>query len=360
MGDRALVISAPGKAVVEDVDLGAGPAEAIIDIELAGICGTDVKIFSGKLPQPYPIVPGHEILGRIRSITPQSEAAWGVGPGDRVVVEGTVPCWSCPACRRGSYKFCPSRRNYGTSRIGAAGTHEPGALATGMRLAAGSIVHRVSDGVPGEAAVLASVVANGISWAGRVGGAGPGVRVVVRGAGAQGLACAAAAARMGAAAVLVVGLPDDAHRLELARDLGPIETATTDEDSTVMLERALGRSHADLVIDVSGDAGVFDEDVSWLRPQGRLVLAGLSGGASLVHLDAMVWREIDVCGVFTKDEGAMLAALDLIEQGDIPFERIVTRRVGLDAAVAALEGLYSGPVADRPLKVVVDPSSDAP
>jgi alcohol dehydrogenase len=344
---------------VEARDLDPASAAAILDVELAGICGTDVKIYSGTLPQPYPIVPGHEILGRIRSISTEAATAWGVETGDRVVVEGSVPCWSCPVCRSGSYKFCPRRRNYGTSRIGTPGTHEPGALATGMRLASGSIVHPVADHVPAEAAVLASVVANGIAWAGEAGGAGPGVRVIVRGAGAQGIACAAIAAHVGAAGVLLIGLPEDAARLAVARELGPIETATTGEDVEAALERALGCPLADLVVDVSGDARVFDEDVSWLRPQGSLVFAGLSGRTSEVHLDTIVWREIEVRGVFTKNEGAMRAALDLIELSSIPFERIVTCRIGLDAAAGALHSLSAGPAADRPLKVVVDPISDA-
>lgn len=353
---RALVISGPEEARVESIDLLPESAAAVLDVELAGICGTDVKIYSGGLPQPYPIVPGHEILGRIRSIAQRTAALWGVEAGDRVIVEGSIPCWSCRVCRSGSYKFCPSRRHYGTSRNGASESHLPGAVASGMRLASGSIVHPIAESVSGEAAVLASAVANGIAWVRQVGGAGPGMSVVVRGAGAQGIACAAIAAHVGAAVVLV-GLPGDEERLQLARTLAPLEWATADEDPTIMLRRTLGESRADLVVDVSGDAAAFDDSVSWLRPQGRLVFAGLSGKQSVVNLDEIVWREIDVQGVFTKNEQAMLAAIQLIEQNRIPFEHIVTHRIGLDGAVEALNTLHYSPVGQRPLKIVIDPQS---
>src|SRR3954467_11202984 len=72
-----------------------GDDAALLAVELAGICGTDVKTFHGKLPYPMPLIMGHEISGRGAESGAPAAARWGLRVGDRFAVEGSVPCWSC-------------------------------------------------------------------------------------------------------------------------------------------------------------------------------------------------------------------------------------------------------------------------
>ena len=77
----------------------AGPGELVLDVELAGITGTDLKAFRRghpKIIMPGPF--GHEVIGVIRE-TGEGVTNWKVG--ERVASLHTAPCWNCPACARG-------------------------------------------------------------------------------------------------------------------------------------------------------------------------------------------------------------------------------------------------------------------
>src|SRR5512141_964114 len=90
------------------------PDGALLEVELCGVCGTDLKYFSGKLAPPYPLILGHEIVGRVAEIGPVAAARYGVDAGDRVILESSIPCWSCSYCRSGAYRLCPTKGGYGT------------------------------------------------------------------------------------------------------------------------------------------------------------------------------------------------------------------------------------------------------
>src|SRR5215471_17794078 len=104
------VISAPGDG-------------ALLRVEACGICGSDVEQYKGSMgTRGLPMIPGHEPLGIIEEITPETAARWGVAAGDRVAVEILIPCRSCGRCLAGNYMNC---RN----RIGSHGGGNPPARA---------------------------------------------------------------------------------------------------------------------------------------------------------------------------------------------------------------------------------------
>src|SRR6476646_6070949 len=83
---------------------------ALLRVEATGVCGTDVEQFNGHMHASgwacYPQIPGHEGFGRIAWVGEEAACIWNVKAGDRVSVEGTVPCWVCPQCRTGRHRFC--------------------------------------------------------------------------------------------------------------------------------------------------------------------------------------------------------------------------------------------------------------
>lgn len=356
---RAVVLAGPRKLEVRAFPSPvASDDDGLLAVELAGICGTDYAMYSGALKSPYPIVLGHEIFGHVRKIGAAASSRWGVDAGDRVVVEAGVPCWSCRYCHAGLYRFCPDELHYGTATTSDLPPHLWGAMATDMYLAPRAIVHRISNAVSPAAAVLASsVVANAIRWAVDVGGAGPGKSVVVRGAGSQGLACAALAVHAGADVVILLGRATDRDRLAVAKQLGIIHRYEVDDICVPEVVRELtSPDGADIVVDAAGAHSVLDEDVEILRPCGRLVWAGLVGDGVAASLlaDELVYKEIDVRGVWTKSAESFSAAIALIERDVIPFERMVTHSYSMERAEEAIRSI-GGEEGERPIKAVIDP-----
>lgn len=326
-----------------------GPDDALLKIEMAGVCGTDFHAFDGSLAVPMPIILGHEILGHIAAVGARAGERYRVREGDRVAVESSVPCWSCEYCLTGAYRFCASKRGYGLH----VPTTEPpalwGAMAEYMYLAPGSILHQVPPGMPAKVAVVASIFANGIQWLRRYGDASTGDTIVIQGAGPQGLAAAVIARESGASQVIVTGLARDAARLELARTFGADHVVVADREDVVprVAELTSGR-FADVVLDVTGSPGAIEASLLMVRPQGTLVLGGLTGRDTVtaLKLDRVVWNEIRLQGVFTKGADAIVSAFDFLEtRGDrYPLDRMVSHVYPLAEAEAAIRA--AGSLAD--------------
>src|SRR6266498_2492560 len=93
---------------------------ALLQVEVAGICGTDVKMYA-RPPFADPVIMGHENTGVIAKAGPKFVERHGVDEGERVFVEHYVPCCRCEWCRAGEYRHCratdwrtnPDARRYG-------------------------------------------------------------------------------------------------------------------------------------------------------------------------------------------------------------------------------------------------------
>ena len=336
-----------------------GPDDALLRVELAGICGTDWKTFHGKAPYALPLILGHEILGHIAESGEMFTARTGFTVGDRVTVGGSVPCWACPACYRGEYRFCPRKHGYGTSTPCTTPPHLWGAFGEYLFLTRGAILFGVAEDIPAEAAVLTQgVVSNGYRWAGELGGVSPGDSVLVQGCGAQAIGCAAVAKERGAGLVIMTGLARDAERLALAADFGvDVTIDVSQEDLATRIDELTGHDGVDVVVDVSGSAHAFSTSIEACRRGGTLVLAGLAGEGvtAPVMLDRLVWKEITLRGAFTRGGTALAAAVAAVNNRRHPFERIVSHTFPLTEAEQAIrsiggetDGLYPTKAAIRP------------
>ena len=98
-----------------------GPGEILIEVAACGVCRTDLHIADGELKGPLPIVPGHEIVGRVLRL---GEGAGGYAPGDRVGVPWLGrSCGTCAYCRCGEENLCDSPVFTGFTRDGGYATH---------------------------------------------------------------------------------------------------------------------------------------------------------------------------------------------------------------------------------------------
>lgn len=358
---RAAVLEAPETLVMREFPLPViGPEEGLLRIEMAGVCGTDWKYFSGKLANAIPLILGHEILGRVAEVGEAAAWKWGVKPGDRVLVEGSVPCWSCGRCRSGEYRFCERKNGYGLNTSSTTPPHIWGAMSEYLYLAPGSILHKISPDVPAGTAIAAALLANGIEWLRDRGGVTLGDDVVIQGCGPQGLAATVIAREVGARRVIVTGLSRDAARLALARRLGASDTIEADrEDVEARVAEITGGRLADVCLDVSGSAIATPVSIKLVRKLGTVVLAGLSGkdAYASMPMDHIVWNEIRIQGVYVKGDAAYSKAITFIESGagGLPVDEIVSHTYPLDRAEDAIRAAAGQNLPDGFVKAAIVP-----
>src|SRR5438105_1970475 len=106
------VLEAVGKFSLREFALPEiGPDEALLRVEMAGVCRTDASFYHGKTRSHLiPLILGHEILGHIARVGKQAASDYRVQEGDRVVVESSIRCGQCRYCIGGLYQLCDNRR----------------------------------------------------------------------------------------------------------------------------------------------------------------------------------------------------------------------------------------------------------
>jgi threonine dehydrogenase-like Zn-dependent dehydrogenase len=347
----------------------ASPADgALLRVEACGICGSDVEQYKGALgSRGLPMVPGHEPLGIIEEITPETAARWGVAAGDRVAVEILIPCRSCDLCLAGQYMQCKNRPgSHGGYNPPERGLGLYGGYAEYMHLHPSSIVHPVRKDLPAQIAVMFNPLGAGVRWALQYGGVHLGSSVLVLGAGQRGLAAVLASRYVGAGLIIATGLSRDARKLALARELGADCTIDVEKEDTVTRVRELtGGDGVDVVLDLTpvATSPVLDA-VNAVRWGGTIVLAGLKGRTSegepravALPTDLLVNKALTVRGAFSVDAAAYLDAIALIESGKFPLERMQTHRFGLDQVEHAIRLLAGEVPGDDAIHVAIMPGS---
>ena len=309
-----------------------GEDDAVLDVELAGVCGSDTHNITCGWSEP-PFILGHEIVGRVAAVGSRAAARWSVDVGDRVVVESRFGCGLCDSCLGGEYRFCVEGLGYGGNISADVEPHLWGGFSETLYLAPRARVHAISERVPVEAAMgVCAVLANGLRWVGELGRPSIGDTIAVVGPGAQGLAGVVAARESGARHVIVIGTDSDGARFELARAFGATEVIDVSQDDPVERIAAITEGEmADLVLDVTGNAQASATSLKLLRRMGTLVSASLTGGKpAALDLDDLADKEAHIIGANSVTPTAVRAALRLTEEGKYPLEAMVTHRFSLD------------------------------
>jgi 2-desacetyl-2-hydroxyethyl bacteriochlorophyllide A dehydrogenase len=295
--------------------------EVLVRVAVAGLCGTDYRIWSGDRPVAYPRVMGHEFVGHVEAVGP---VVTRVAPGDRVAVEPNYSCGTCPLCREGNRNLCLART--------AVGIDVDGCFAELVRVPS-RCCWRAPAAAPDEDLVLTEPLAV-VVRAARRGGIRSGETVAIVGAGTLGL-LALQVARGHGARVLVVGR--SARRFELARDLGAEATHAVADGPLEAAARAFSaREGVDCVIETAGTAEAANHALALVRPGGRVVLTGLPHEPTPVEFFSVVRREVTIAGsMIYQDEFA--EAMRLVAEGTVRTRPLVTHRFRLDKIGDAFE-----------------------
>lgn len=301
---RAVVIKS-GCIEVADVPAPVpSEGEVLIDVALAGICGTDLEILRGYAN--FEGIPGHEFVGTVAT-----------GPkeltGKRVVAEINCVCGRCPMCTGGLANHCVRR-----TVVGIVG--RPGAFAEQVAVPQRNC-HVIPESVSDEDAVFVEPLAAAIQITQQL-RMEPKQNVAVIGSGRLGLLVAQVVAKTGANLVVLGRNPNTLGFL----DRKGIRTAT--------LEQWKQSADQHVVIDCTGSAEGLQAALRLVRPRGTVVMKSTVAGKVEVDLTPLVVNEITVlgsrCGPF--DE-----ALSMLARRDVDVAGLITARMPLAEAVGAFE-----------------------
>jgi threonine dehydrogenase-like Zn-dependent dehydrogenase len=328
--------------------LAAGPGEALVRVEIAGICGTDVHLWLGQLNVPLPVILGHETVGRLEAIGEGLTHDWRgnpLHPGDRVTWASSISCGECYYCRvKRQATRCLTRKAYGISYCADTAPHLRGGYAQQIHLRAGTALFVLPDSLPSDAVVGAGCALGTaihglercpVEW---------GDSVIVQGTGPVGLAAIAVAKQAGATRIIAIGGPP--HRLELARAFGAdeiIDIAQVPDpaERQRLAIAATGGFGADVVIECVGYPNAVNEGVELPRDGGRFLILGQYANAGNISFNphTVTRKQLTVQGSWGFEPRHVDRALRMLE---IPrwqslFANEITARFPLAQANEALE-----------------------
>ncbi len=331
---RAFVITGPGKAEVLDVDEPvAEPGEVVVDVERAGVCGTDMEVFTGEMAYlhtgeaAYPIRIGHEWCGVVTATGDGVDPSW---TGRRVTGDTMLGCGHCARCTSGRQHLCADRYEIGIRR------GRPGALAARLPVPVRAL-HELPESVDATLGALVEPGGNALR-AVLAADLSPGSRVLITGPGTIGL-LAAQFARAAGADVHLLGL-----ELDFPRSLGFAQAWTAADLPAVPF---------DAVIDCSNAAGLPARAVELVEPSGRVVFIGIAGEPSPVDSRRIALKDLTVVGVLSGSPG-LAETISRYASGAVDPRPLVAATVGLDDAVAVLSGERDPAWGSAP-KIHIDP-----
>jgi L-iditol 2-dehydrogenase len=328
----AAVLHAPGDLRLEErPDPRPGPHEIAVDVAAVGVCGSDVHYYEhgriGSFVVEQPLVLGHESAGIVAEVGAEVTRH---AVGDRVTIEPGVPDLTCDECRRGRYNLCPNMRFYGTPPI-------DGAFARRV-LAHEAFAYALPEELSLEQGALMEPLSVGV-WACRKGRVGPGVRVLVTGAGPIGNLAAQCARAFGAAEVVVTDV--DPGRLDVA--------ARTGATRTIDVSRAEPELEADVLLECSGNARALVAGIRALGPAGTAVCVGMGPQEdATIPLALVQRRELCLTGTF-RYANTYPTAIALAAEGRVDLEAIMTGTYGLRDTEAALRAGRDDPASIKPI-----------
>ncbi len=360
---KAMVVTEAGRMEMREYNLPSiGADDGLLKVELVGVCGSDPGIFRGKTsrgPRPYPLILGHEIVGRIHQMGQEARKRHRVQEGDRVIIEYAFGCGTCRPCLSGRYTLCEKMYSYGSMISCQDPPHLFGAYSEYLYIHPRAMVHRIGDDVTPELGVLVgAVLGNAVRWLSRIGNASVGRSVAIVGPGPMGLAAVVVAKECGAEPIMIMGLQRDEPRLEMARRFGADLVVNVDrENAEEAVRRATSEGMADVVMDVSGHPSGAALALSLAGVGATLVLPGLYGAATSVPLplDRVVVKELKLLGAYSQDFEAVETAIKLVRRKKYPLEEMISHRFPLKDAEKAVRLVGGEDKGEVPLKVVLDP-----
>jgi threonine dehydrogenase-like Zn-dependent dehydrogenase len=350
---RAALKTGPSTTELREFDLpDVGPDAALLKVEIAGVCGTDVSQY--KLPlRGAPIIMGHENVGYLASVGSNFARLKGFKEGDLVFLEHYLPCGHCEWDHMGEYRHCaatewfydPTAIRYGYTSIDTAPALW-GGFSHYAYLPLNAVLHRVPTGLSPEEAGIATPMSNGIQWALLDGGVGVGSSILIQGPGQQGLCCIMAAKMAGATCIIITGTSRDARRLEVARTLGAdVVIDVQKENALERIQQVTGGRGVDVGVDCTSGGGPGPMTLAIEAAKRRAATLVVQGEGNSTFPDFPIGR-LTRKGITLKSARghsyrAVELGLQVLGSQRFPLDLLTTHRFGLaevDYAIKSVAG----------------------
>jgi alcohol dehydrogenase len=343
---KALVYHGPAERRWEEVPdpQVRDDTDVIVGIDAVTICGTDLHILKGDVPEVTPgTILGHEAVGTVEEV---GSAVRSVQPGDHVLVSCIAGCGTCVYCREGHYGQCLRGGGW------ALGHTIDGVQAEFARVPFADLsLHPLPQGVSDEAAVLlADILPTSYEVGVLNGRVRPGDAVAIIGAGPIGLA-AVMTARLYSPGCLIVIDPAE-PRSDAAKRLGADVVLDGDpEQALEIVQSFTGGLGADVVMEAVGVPETFELATTLVRPGGRVANIGVHGAPATLHLETLWIKNVTITTGLV-DTSTTPRLLRLLADHHLDPTPIITHRFGLEQMMEAYD-VFSHPAETGALKVVL-------
>jgi S-(hydroxymethyl)glutathione dehydrogenase/alcohol dehydrogenase len=353
---KAAVLWQPRTDVeILDVDLAPPKAgEVLVRIAACGVCASDLHVVDGDLPEPLPLVLGHEAAGIVAATGPGVER---LAVGDHVVLALVPSCGACRACRSGRQNFCELAGRMaatgtladGTSRLSLDGTrlHHFNSVSSFAEYAVvpESAAVRARGDVPLEAAALCGcAVITGFGAVVNTARVPAGATVAVWGCGGVGLNCVQAARLAGASVIAAVDVSSE--KLDAAERLGASVLVDAREQDPVEAVRGATHGGADYVFEAIGREEAIRQAWDAAASGGSVVVVGMMPKGSLLTIDPWWFvYEKKLLGCFLGSARIGIdipRLLDLYADGRLALDELVSDRIRLEELPEAFDRLRAG------------------
>ena len=349
---KALVYHGPGERgwdTVPDPTM-IDPTDAIVRIDTTTICGTDLHILKGDVPETTPgTILGHEAVGTVQEV---GAGVSTVKPGDRVLLSCISACGRCPFCKQGHYGLCVGGGGW------IFGHTIDGVQAEYARVPfVDNSVYKIPDGLSDEQVLfLADILPTSFEVGVLNGKVAPGDVVAIVGAGPIGLAAILTARLYTPGRIIAIDLADS--RLAGAERFGAdtiINSSREDPVAKVMeLTDGLG---ADAAFEAVGVPETFELCTDLIRPGGRVANIGVHGQCAHLHLEKLWIRDVTITTGLV-DTFSIPQLLRLIASGRLDPSLFATHHFALEDAMSAYD-TFADAANTNALKVVLQATDGA-
>ncbi|MCG5215912.1 zinc-binding dehydrogenase [Streptosporangium soli] len=343
---KALVYGGPGEkswTEVPDPSI-IDPGDAVIQVDTVTICGTDLHILGGDVPEVEAgRVLGHEAVGTVVDV---GSGVRELIPGDRVLASCISACGLCRYCRRSSYGQCLNGGGW------MLGHHIDGVQAQYARLPFADLsAHKLSHRTTDEAAVLlADILPTSYEVGVLNGRVSPGDTVVVVGVGPIGLAAILTARLFSPAHIIAIDMAES--RLQAAKQFGADIAVKPGDDPLEVIYSVTEGLGADVAIEAVGIPGTFEMCTGLIRPGGRVANIGVHGSPATLHLEDLWIKNVTITTGLV-DTFSTPVLLGMLNTGQLDVSQMITHRFGLDDFIEAYD-VFANPAGTGALKVVLN------
>lgn len=329
----------PGEIVFGDVPVPeVKPDQIKIKMKNIGVCGSDIHVNHGKHPYTsYPVVQGHEVSAEVVEI---GSEVTNVKVGDKVTIQPQVVCGKCYPCTHGMYNACEELKVMGFQTTGMASEYfvvdasKALALPTNMNYEHGAMIEPLA------------VAVHALRRAGDV----TGKKILVLGGGPIGNLVAQAAKGMGAEAVLLSELSQ--YRLDAAEKCGINTVNPSKEDLLEAIIKNFGPDKADIIFECIGINPTMKQAIDYARKGSTIVVVGVFGDLGTINMGFIQDHELNLVGTAMYREEDYIKAIELVGDGLIDFDTLITHRVKFKDYTKAYEIIDQEK--DKAMKVMIE------